>query len=454
MQQLSTAWFQQSLEQLPRAGCFWIAFSGGLDSRVLLELCSRLKLVNPDYRFCAIHVNHQLQVNAVKWEQFCTITCAELGIDCVVKTVDARSVKGKSPEQAARDARRVAFSQSMGEGDVLLTAHHLNDQAETVLLRLFRGSGITGLAGIRPCVEFNEGWIARPLLEVPRKQLQQFAETHSLQWVEDPSNQHLDFDRNYLRQMIIPELEQRWTGLQNTLARDARNCLEADIALRDIAKQRLAKIVKGNGALSIPDLLAIEDAMQNLVLREWFASQQLKMPSSKMLQRIKQEVIHARIDRLPSLKWLNEGEQHQISRYRDQLFVLKHQQSFDNNKSTHWDGLSRLCLPGNLGYLTTVQSLTGGIAEHLWKQSEITIRFRSGGESFLLPGRDGHRSLKSIFQETGIPPWERDRMPLVYLDNQLAAIGVLWVCEPFFVAPEQPAVILQHSLGSGITASQ
>jgi tRNA(Ile)-lysidine synthase len=444
MLQLSTAWFQQTLEQLPRTGRFWIALSGGLDSRVLLELCARLQLVNSDYRFCAIHVNHQLQTNAVKWAQFCTVTCAELDIDCIVETVDAQPVKGKSPEQAARDARRAAFSQSMCADDVLLTAHHLNDQAETVLLRLFRGSGITGLAGIRPCVEFNDGWIARPLLEVSRKQLQQFADLHSLQWVDDPSNQCLDFDRNYLRQTIIPQLEQRWPGLQSTLARNAHTCLESDIVLSDIAKQTLTKIVTNEGSLLISELMAVEDAMQNLVLREWFTSQQLKMPSSKMLQRIKKEVIYARIDRMPCLKWVNEGEQHQIRRYRDQLFVLQDQQSFANTTQIQWDGVSSLCLPADLGCLSVVKSLTGGIAEQLWEQSEITIRFRSGGETCLLPGRRGHRSLKSIFQEAGIPPWERDRIPLVYLDDQLAAIGILSICEPFYVNPEQPAVILQH----------
>ncbi len=445
MQLLSTDWFQQALEQLPRAGRFWIAFSGGLDSRVLLELCARLKSVNQKYLFSAIHVNHQLQTNAVKWGQFCTATCAELGIDCIVKTVDARSVNGKSPEQAARDARRVAFSQAMENGDVLLTAHHQNDQAETVLLRLFRGAGITGLAGIRPCVEFNSGWIARPLLEVSRKQLQQFAEQYSLQWVEDPSNQSINFERNYLRQVIIPQLEQRWPGLQNTLVRNARNYLESDSVLRKIGKQTFSQVVTDNGALSITQLMTVDNAMQNLVLREWFASQQLNMPSSKLLQRIKQEVIHARVDRLPCLKWLNDGEQYQIRRYRDRLFILKNQSMFNNTTSIQWDGISVLKLPENLGCLTVDKSLADGISEQMWNQSEITIRFRTGGETCLLPGREGHRSLKSIFQEAGVPPWERDRMPLVYLDNQLAAIGKLWVCAPFYAASEQPAVILQYS---------
>lgn len=444
MQQLSIAWFQQTLERLPRAGRFWIALSGGLDSRVLLELCAGLKAVNSDYHFHAIHVNHQLQDDAVQWAQFCTLTCAEFGIDCVVETVNAQSVKGKSPEQAARDARRAVFSQLITDGDVLLTAHHLNDQAETVLLRLFRGSGITGLAGIRSCVEFNGGWIARPLLEVSRKQLQQFSEQHALQWVEDPSNQHLDYDRNYLRQKIIPQLEQRWPGLQNTLARNARICLDSDIILRDLAKQTLTQIVTDDDTLLIPELLELEDAMQNLVLREWFASHQLNMPSSQMLQRIQQEVIQARADRIPSLKWQNEGKQYQIRRHRNQLFLLHNQQSFDNTTRIQWDGLTPLNLPANLGYLKAVQSMTGGIAEQLWTQSEITIRFRSGGEMCRLPGRKGHRSLKAIFQEADIPPWQRDRIPLIYLDNQLAAIGALWICAPFYVASQQSAIIIEH----------
>lgn len=450
LQQLSTEWFQQTLEQLPRAQRFWIAFSGGMDSRVLLELCATLQSVDPDYRFSAIHVNHQLQANADQWAQFCASICAELRVECIVNAINAQPVKGKSPEQAARDARRVAFRQVMNEGDVLLTAHHLNDQAETVLLRLFRGSGVTGLAGIRPCVEFGCGWIARPLLNVSRIQLKQFADQHDLQWVEDPTNKSHDYDRNFLRQDIIPQLERRWPGVQNIVARNASICLESDIALRAIAREKLKQIAADGGALIIPELLENEEAMQNLVLREWFAGHSLNMPSAKMIQRIKQEVIRARLDRVPSVQWVTEGRITQVRRYRNQLFLLKNQQSFDNCVIINWDGVTALKLPTNLGYLETANSKAGGIAEKLWKKSEITIRFRRGGESCLLPGRSGHRNLKAIFQEAGIPPWQRDRIPLVYLDNKLAAIGALLICEPFYTTSEHPAVSIRHVCSQSI----
>jgi tRNA(Ile)-lysidine synthase len=443
LQQLTTKWFQHVLEQLPQTQHYWIAYSGGLDSRVLLQLCSDLQSINSNYRFSAIHVNHQLQPKANQWAQCCASTCAELDIECIVKAVNAQPLKGKSPEQAARDARRAAFSQAMNDGDVLLTAHHLNDQAETLLLRLFRGAGVTGLAGIRPSVQFSRGWMVRPLLDVARANIQQFAQHKALQWIEDPSNQCQDYDRNFLRQAIIPQLQQRWPGLQATLARNASICLDADIALQTIARQALAHSLTDHDTLLISKLMTFDATMQNLVLREWFADHQLNMPSFKLLQRIKQDVIAARIDRIPKLTWLNEGEQCQLRRYRDQLYLLQNQPAFDTSVIIKWNGINTIQLPANLDDLQAIQSPTGGISERLWTQSEITIRFRQGGETCLLPGRQGHRSLKSIFQEANIPPWQRNRIPLIYLNNELAAIGELFVCAAFYVGAEQSAVLIK-----------
>ncbi len=440
---LSTPWFQQTLEHFPGTKQYWIAFSGGLDSRVLLDLCARLQAANTDYRFTAIHINHQLQAESAQWAQFCTETCQQLNIDCIVKSVNARPGKGISPEQAARDARRSAFSQIMSAGDMLLTAHHLNDQAETVLLRLFRGSGITGLAGIRPHVEFSVGWMARPLLTVSQGQLQDYAQQHLLEWVQDPSNQNHDFDRNFLRHAIIPQLEQRWPGVQGTLARNAQHCSQANTILKEHVRQALTPLLS-EGGLSIPGLMAVDSALQNLLLREWFAEHQLTMPSSQMLEQIKHDVIAAKASADPAFSWQIDGRSIQVRRYRNQLFIVKKLSAVDPGLIIHWDGKSQLELPAGLGYLQTLHSEMGGIDQTRWNQSQKTIRFRSGGERCKLPGRAGHRSLKAIFQEYWIPPWERDRIPLVYLDDELAAIGTLLVCEPFFVDSGQSIEIIYH----------
>ncbi len=414
-----------------------------MDSRVLLELCTQLQAVNCEHHFSAIHINHQLQIQSEAWAEFCITTCHQLNLDCIVKTVNVRQTKGKSLEQAARDARRNVFHEVMNAGDVLLTAHHLNDQAETVLLRLFRGSGITGLSGIRDCVNFASGWMARPLLSVTHDTILHYATQHSLQWVQDPTNQSLDYDRNYLRHIVIPQLEQRWQGVQNTLARNATHCQQADTIISDIARQTLQTIVNNEGHLVISKLIAEDDAMQNLVLREWFVHHSLNLPSSAIIRRIKQEVIGARIDAQPCLPWLSDGKQYQLRRYRNLLCLVPPKLPFDSSLVIPWDGQSVLELPANLGDIKAISSETGGIDLQTWNSSTITIRFRNGREKCQLPGRTGHRELKAIFQELGIPPWERSSIPLVYLDDQLAAIGERLICGPFHVSSTQPAIKLK-----------
>lgn len=443
LQPLSVTWFQQQLEQLPQAKHYWIALSGGMDSRVLLELCAQLQDVDNKYSFSAIHINHQLQAQADQWAQFCIGISTRLKINCVVESVKIQRVEGKSQEQVARDARRAIFSQIMSNGDMLLTAHHLNDQAETVLLRVFRGSGITGLAGIRPCVEFARGWMARPLLSVSRQQLFEYATQGSLQWVQDPSNQDHDYDRNYIRHVILTQIEKRWPSIQNTLARNAEYCLQANSLLTEIARKKLKQIICDNNALLISELISLEDAMQNLLIREWFAHHQVGMPSSAIIQRIKQEVITARIDSSPCFSYQYDGLEYHVRRYRNQLFLVQSQPSYDTTVVIQWDGKTRLKLPSNIGCLKVIDCAIGGISRQLWDQSRISVRFRSGGETCLLPGRVGRRSLKTIFQELGVPPWERSRVPLIYLDDELAAIGMLLVCEPFYVTEKQPAIQLK-----------
>lgn len=459
LQALSVSWFQQQLDQYPKTSRFWIALSGGLDSRVLLELCAhvldrQVSTEHQPYRFSVIHVNHQLQPDAEQWAQFCVEICRSLNLEICVVVVKVKSGQGRSLEQAARDARRQAFSDVMQSGDILLTAHHLNDQAEAVLLRLFRGSGVTGLGGIRPVVKFEPGWMARPLLSVSRQQLQDYARQHELQFIEDPSNQSHDHDRNYLRHAIIPQLEGRWPGLQTTLARNARHLRQTDRFLNEQVSKIIPQVLDQSGCILTQELSAFDCFKRQLLFRKWFELYDISMPSSTLLEQIESDIVSARIDADPCLSWNSDGQCIQVRRYRNKLFLIKNPPILDTNIVIPWDGQSRLDLPANLGYLRAEVSNKGGIDKSLWATATIEIRFRQGGETCLLPGREGHRSLKAVFQEFNIPPWERAQVPLIFLNEELAAIASLVVCSPFYIADDQQAVkIIQHSSRYNITHS-
>lgn len=450
LQALSDPWFQHQLDQFSQAPRFWIALSGGLDSRVLLELCARLQYrhsasTQSNYLFSVIHVNHQLQPEAEQWAQCCIESCQSLNLDIRIVTVKVNINQGQSLEQAARNARRQAFRDVMQSGEILLTAHHLNDQAETVLLRLLRGSGVTGLAGIRPVVKFGSGWMARPLLSVSRQQLQDYARQHGLQCIDDPSNQNHDHDRNYLRHAIIPQLEDRWPGLQATLARNAGHLRQADDFLNEQTGNIIHQVLDQAGRILVKEFSALDDFTRHLVLRKWFEYHDLSMPSTRMLEQIECDIVAARSDADPCLSWNSDGHCIQIRRYRNMLYILKNPRTLNTDDIViPWDGQSRLELPLELGHLTAEASDAGGVDDRLWTTARIEIRFRQGGESCLLPGRAGHRSLKAVFQELNIPPWERMGIPLIYLNGELAAIAHLVVCAPFYVDTGQPAVKIKQ----------
>lgn len=406
----------------PSARCV-VAYSGGPDSHVLLHLCARL----PGIGLRAIHVHHGLQAQADDWAAHCAAVCGALRTPLDIVRVDARPEKGQSPEEAARTARYRVLRERLGDGEILLTAHHADDQAETLLLQLLRGAGVHGLAGMPECTGFGPGLLVRPLLSFSRAALLDYATAHKLCWVEDASNADESYDRNFLRQQIMPRLLQRWPAAPEVLARSAAHCAEAARILDERAREWLP-LVQGmqKDTLRIAPLTELAESDQRLVLRAWLRANGFRMPAAHILERVLREAIPARRDRTPRVEW-SEGE---IRRYRDHLYLLKPLPSVPLYWQAPWRGEAPLTVPDGRT-LHAMREKGAGIAPEFWRPEAIEVRYRRGGERCRLPGRAGTHELKKLLQEAGLPPWERERLPLLYIAGQLAAVGDGWVCEPF-----------------------
>ncbi|WP_082458427.1 tRNA lysidine(34) synthetase TilS [Methyloglobulus morosus] len=418
----------------------YLAYSGGIDSHVLLHLCASIEHLKP--KITAVYVNHGLQAEAESWSEHCGQVCHDLGVNFLSLTVHAHAAPGESPEEAARNARYAALKPLLANGDLLLVAQHAEDQLETVLLQLFRGSGLKGLSGMPESVAFGKGRLIRPLLDISKAEIIEYAKTHRLEWIEDPSNQHNHFDRNFLRNDIIPKLKERWPAIEKTVSRSGKHCANAQDLLANIADDWLATTLNpGNNTLAISRLQSHPLLQQALIVRQWLNRLGLKMPSQDFIQRILEQVVAAKEGADPLLT--TQG--HCIRRYRGSLYCLKPSQRKSGGTLNWPAGESSLQLSDDVRY-EAIESSVGISCEH-WRNSSITVNFRSGGETIELPGRKGHHSLRKLYQEAGIPPWERTITPLVYLNGKLAAVGEHWVSAEFYCDTKEPCLrIIRHKI--------
>ncbi|MGZ8224122.1 MAG: tRNA lysidine(34) synthetase TilS [Methylobacter sp.] len=422
---LSSQTIEPALTPFNPVGRCFIGYSGGVDSHVLLHLCASINQLKD--KITAVYVHHGLQAEAESWASHCRKTAENLGVDFLVLRVKAIALPGESPEEAARNARYTALKSLLGTNDVLMIAQHREDQLETVLLQLFRGSGLRGLSGMPERMAFGHGSMLRPLLNISKQAINDYARTHALHWVEDPSNQRNDYDRNFLRNEVVPLLKQRWPSIEKTVARSAKHCAEAQTLISSLADELFDQVFnKHDRTLCISKLQANAYAQQQLVIRHWFQSLGLKMPAQAFIKSILTQVLAARQGSDPVLV----GQGYCIRRYRDKLYCLK-QYTTEPRQAIIWPAGQLSLKVANNEILSCVPS-SAGILREQWHNSTIDVRFRSGGEKISLPGRKGHHLLKNLFQEAGIPPWEREIIPLVYLDNELAAVGDKWISAAFY----------------------
>jgi tRNA(Ile)-lysidine synthase len=408
-----------------------VGLSGGLDSVVLLDLLAdaapRRGIV-----LCAAHVHHGLSANADQWAEFCEELCRGYAIPCHVLRVSVARDSGLGLESAARTARYDALLAL--DCDALVLAHHRDDQAETLLLQLLRGAGLQGLAAM-PEIRLEQGRaLLRPLLDVPRNLLQAYANAKGLRWIEDESNLDLSFDRNFLRHHIFPELEQRFPASRTTLARSAAHLAEAAELLDEVARADAATLLRLD-RLDIAGLRQLSAPRAKNLLRFWLTQHLSAPPSARRLQEIHRQLLQARVEAQLHV----DVEGGQVRRYQGEAW-------FDAamprgwSSAPAWQGEAELVLAH--GRLTFQQVTGAGLSLARLAGASLQIRFRQGHERLRPDSRRPARSLKYLMQEAGVPPWQRERLPLLYWRDVLVNIpGIANACE-FQAAADEPGVLI------------
>ncbi len=420
-----------------------VAFSGGLDSCVLLHALSVLR-GETSLRLGAVHVDHGLQPASAGWARHAEKFCEGLNVPCAVERIliTATEIREHGLEAAARRARYACLARHVGAGEVLLTAHHIDDQAETVLLQLLRGAGTHGLAAMPEIAPFSAGRLARPLLGFTRAQLVDYAEREKLQWVDDASNRDPRFSRNYLRHQVFPLLEARWPGAARQIARAAGLSAEAAGLLDAVAEADWqACRAEDPSVLSVAALHQLPPPRQRNLVRYWLRQQGFQAPSAMHLDHILAQVEREPRTRHAVVRW-PEAE---VRRYRDELTALRPCRETDSALSLSWDPAEPLEIRG-VGLLRAIATRGDGLSQERIGKAPLTVGWRQGGETCRLPGRVHHHKLKKLLQEAGVPPWVRRRLPLVYANGELAAIADRWVCEPYAARADEAAWKLRFEL--------
>ena len=405
----------QTLKPWRNAKAWHVALSGGLDSTVLLHLLAQLRQTHSLPALTAVHVHHGLQAAADAWPAHCQAVCDSLGVPLQVFHVQVRP--GASLERAAREARYRAFEAVTQADEVLLTGQHRDDQAETLLFRLLRGAGVSGLSSMPHDRTLGLGRMCRPLLDVSRAELEAYARSHGLNWVEDPSNTQTAFSRNYLRHEVIPALTKRWPQATASMARTAAHCAEAQGLLEELAQQDLAAANTphtefawlGLPSLALAPIAALSAARQRNVLRYWLAGF-TQLPDTDHWAGW-EALRDAREDAHPIWK-LADGQLHRASGH---VWWLAGDWLRQPCGPILWHNPEvPVSLPGN-GQLRLLGDIPAG---------PLHVSYRQGGEVMALAQR-GHRDLKRLFNEQGVPGFVRGRLPLLYRNEQLLAVANL-----------------------------
>lgn len=429
---------KQHISTFRKAPCLWVAYSGGCDSHALLHSLAALRSeITSEIK--AIHINHGLSPLANEWEEHCRVICEQLDVPYVAISVDA-STKKTSPEEAARHARYAEWKKLLNKDEVILLAHHQDDQAETVLLQLLRGSGVKGLAAMPAQQTFSLGLLCRPMLGFLREEIVSYAVEQNLNWIDDPSNFDTDFDRNFLRHEIVPLLETRWPSLKKTLSRTATHSAEADQLLTELASQDWLK-VQNNNQIKISELLELDEKRQRNVVRYWLATIcKLTLPDTIHLQRILDEVLTAAEDAKPEVIWRG-GE---VRRYQGLLYAQEKLIEPESNTVLIWADIEKPLVLNSEGLkLSATASMGAGLSQDKLKNAEISLKFRQGGESCRPAGRGQTHQLKKLFQEWQIPPWRRASVPLIYVNGELAQVVGHCYCEPFAAADGESSWLIE-----------
>ncbi len=417
-----------SLAPLEDASRVWVAFSGGLDSTLLLHLTHDFLRQRRRASPLAIHVNHQLQANSAETEAFCQQTCRRLGLSLTVETVDVPvrehpHTRTGGLEQAARWLRYQAFRRVLQPGDLLLMAHHGDDQAETVLFRVIRGSGPTGLAGMPERRRVGSGELFRPFLSFTRDQLRAWAKDAGLRWVDDPSNRDERFDRNFLRHRILPALRERWPHVSEQLRQASAQCREGEQLTERLAELHYAQCATPDHRIRVQAMAMLSLPEQKNLLAWWLRKAGLPVPSVRHWNTAVPALLASNDDRAPEIR----GQGFAVRRFNGCLYRVPDRPAVPDQ--------SVMLAPGEVvswGDFVVSLAPVDQSASTLFR-----VTTRQGGERIRERPQGPSRPLKKWLQEKGVPPWDRNRLPLVWHGDQLIAVGPLWLAADY--AGDTPA---------------
>jgi tRNA(Ile)-lysidine synthase len=408
-----------------------VALSGGVDSVVLLHLFHSLQ---KKYHFTlnATHVHHGLSKNADKWVKFCEKLCRDLSVPLDVHYVKLPQKKSLGIEGEARQLRYEKLLQS--KSDLVVLAHHEDDQAETFLLQLIRGAGVKGLSSMANFDGARKLW--RPLLNVSRMEIEKYAKQQKLKWIEDESNQNIDFDRNFIRSKVLPILKNRFNHIIKVISRSSSHLSEAQNLLDDLAKLDLKKHLKSvnyKHILQVKSFNKLSVTRAKNVLRYWLELNDQMMPSKDLLDELLRQVLHAKND--AELK-IELSKDYEIRRYKDEIYIVKKNQPTHKNYEIVWQGEPEILLPN--GTKLKFKKVKGrGISLEKIKDKNLIISNRKGGESFKPDEKRPTKKIKQMLQESDLPPWERENLSLIFVDNKLASVPNFGVDIMFQTKPKE-----------------
>jgi len=414
-----------ALSGMGDAGRVLVAFSGGADSTALLAAVARATRTWLFRPVSAFHFDHRLHPGSPAWAAHCRDVCARLGIPILTAFAVESPPPGASIEAWARDARYGAFARELCAGDVLLTAHHRDDLAETLLLMAMRGSGPHGLAAIAPSRPLGAGILLRPLLDIPREQLRARLALEGLPWLQDPANADARYDRNFIRQEVLPLLARRWPAAAGNLARAAALQRTAAAVLDEYADDMLGSACERRETLDIARLAGLAPARQLLILRRWLRLAGGGSPDADTLSHVLREVVSSRQDATPIVAWRG-GE---IRRHAGKLYWLPAPPPAPLAGIREWSPASLLELPG--GVLSATAVVGEGLRASALAGRLLRVRARRGGERIRPRHRVHGMPVKHLLQGLGVPTWERGLLPLVFLEERLVAVADLAVDDDF-----------------------
>jgi tRNA(Ile)-lysidine synthase len=431
---------------VPSGSSLSVGLSGGVDSVVLLHLLVQLSS-RFQYRLSALHVHHGISAHAESWAAFCTELCAKYSVPLQIERVDINPLRAMGIEAAARQLRHAALAQQ--PVDFIALAHHRDDQAETLLLQLLRGAGVRGASAMqihKPRHDLPA--LLRPLLDIDRSELEDYARVHDLRWVEDDSNQDVNYPRNFLRHQVLPVLAQRFPAYRTTLARSARHFAEAAELLDELAVQDAAIAIAGEG-LSVPALCQLGTARGKNLIRYFLAMRGAPIPDTNRLTEMQRQLCAAGNEAQICIAW----QGWQLRSYRQQAYVLPALLP-PVDFTIAWNGEAELVLPASHGILYFARVRGSGLSVASLLQAGLSVRSRKGSEHIKLDAARPRQSLRNLLPQHSIPPWQREQLPLLYCGDELVCVPGVASAYAFAAREDEEGVLVSWQYWASMIDSQ